>query len=52
MVSRIYTDLAVIAVTDAGLQVIELLAGNDFDTVQNVTDAPLMAPDTARRAQG
>lgn len=52
VVSRIYTDMAVIAVTPAGLQVVELLAGNDFDTVQNATDAPLIGPETARRAQG
>ncbi|MES1924389.1 3-oxoacid CoA-transferase subunit B [Salinisphaera sp. T31B1] len=54
VVSRIYTDLAVIEVTDAGLAVVELLAGNDFDTVQKATGAPLIAPGagTARQAQG
>ncbi len=48
VVSRIYTDLAVIEVTAAGLQVVELHAGNDFDAVQAVTGAPLLPPPTSK----
>jgi len=48
VVSRIYTDLAVIEVTAAGLQVVELHAGNDFDAVQAVTGAPLLPPVTSK----
>jgi len=44
VVSRIYTDLAVIEVTAAGLQVVELHAGNDFDAVQALTGAALLPP--------
>lgn len=41
VVSRIYTDLAVIDVTPAGFKVVELAPGVDFDTVQARTGAPL-----------
>lgn len=44
VVSRIYTDLAVIDVTDAGFKVAELAPGVDFDYVQDRTDAKLQAP--------
>ena len=40
-VSRIYTDLAVIDVTPAGLRLIEMVAGLSFDDLQRVTGAPL-----------
>ncbi|WP_114800177.1 3-oxoacid CoA-transferase subunit B [Moraxella canis] len=41
-VDRIYTDLCVIEVTDEGLVVTEKVAGLDFDTLQQLTDAPLI----------
>jgi 3-oxoadipate CoA-transferase beta subunit len=40
-VSRIYTDLAVIDVTPAGLRLIEMVAGLSFDDLQRVTGVPL-----------
>lgn len=42
VVSRIYTDLAVIDVTPAGFQVVKLAPGVDFDEVAAKTDAPLL----------
>jgi 3-oxoacid CoA-transferase B subunit len=45
VVKRIYTDLAVLEVTDAGVKVIEILNGNDFESVQAVTGATLLPPD-------
>ena len=42
-VARIYTDLAVLAVTLAGLQVLELAPGLDFATLQALTGLPLLA---------
>ncbi len=42
VVSRIYTDLAVINITSQGFEVIELAPGLDFDTVQQRTDAILV----------
>lgn len=44
VVKRIYTDLAIIEVTAAGLQVLELHPGNRFEDVQAVTGAPLLPP--------
>lgn len=44
VVKRIYTDLAVIDVTDAGLQVRELYAGNTLEEVQALTGARLLPP--------
>ncbi|MBN8927340.1 MAG: 3-oxoadipate CoA-transferase [Rhodospirillales bacterium 69-11] len=41
VVRRIYTDLAVIDVTDAGFTVIEMVPGLDFDTLQSRTGATL-----------
>lgn len=41
-VDRIYTDLCVIEVTDQGLVVTEKVAGLEFDTLQQLTDAPLI----------
>lgn len=40
-VKRIYTDLAVIDVTDSGLVVREMLEGIDIDLLQSITEAPL-----------
>ena len=42
VVTRIYTDLAVIHVTADGLRVHELHPGNSFDEVQALTGAPLL----------
>ena len=41
-VSRIYTDLAVIDVTAAGLQVVEIFNGLPFDELQRLTGVPLL----------
>lgn len=40
-VTRIYTDLAIIDVTASGFEVIEMVPGLDFATLQARTDAPL-----------
>jgi len=45
VVSRIYSDLAVVDVTEDGFKVVELAPGIDFDYVQERTGAPLQAPD-------
>ena len=42
-VSRIYTDLAVIDVTAAGLKVIEMVDGLEFEELQRLTGVPLLA---------
>jgi 3-oxoadipate CoA-transferase beta subunit len=42
VVDRVYTDLAVIAVTPGGFRVIELAPRVTFDFVQRRTDAPLL----------
>lgn len=41
-VKRIFTDLAVIDVTDKGLKVIEIIDGMNFDDLQDRTGAPLI----------
>jgi 3-oxoadipate CoA-transferase beta subunit len=41
-VSRIYTDLAVIDVTAAGLKVVEIVDGLDFAELQRLTGVPLI----------
>jgi len=41
-VDRIYTDLAVIDVTDRGLTVVEMAEGLAFDELQRLTGAPLV----------
>lgn len=41
-VSRIYTDLAVVDVTDEGLRVVEIFNGLTFAELQRLTDAPLL----------
>ncbi|WP_349741643.1 3-oxoacid CoA-transferase subunit B [Roseateles cavernae] len=43
-VSRIYTDLAVLAVTPQGLQVLDLAEGLSIDTLQDLTGQPLLRP--------
>ena len=45
VVSRIYSDLAVIDVTENGFKLVELAPGVDFGYVQERTGAPLQAPD-------
>lgn len=42
VVSRIYTDLAVIHVTERGFELVELVPGMTFDAVQARTAAPLI----------
>lgn len=44
VVSRIFTDLAVLDVTSAGLQVVELFGSNTFEEVQTLTEAQLIPP--------
>ena len=44
VVDRIYTDLAVIDVTPAGFQTVELAPGVPFEHVQAMTGAPLSPP--------
>jgi 3-oxoadipate CoA-transferase beta subunit len=46
VVSRIYTDLAVIDVSGNGFKVVELAPGVDFDYVQERTGATLLPPDS------
>jgi 3-oxoadipate CoA-transferase beta subunit len=41
-VNRIYTDMAVLDVTPAGLKVVELAEGLSFDELQAATAAPLL----------
>ena len=41
-VSRIYTDLAVIDITPAGLKLVDWVEGLSFDELQRVTGAPLL----------
>ena len=40
-VDRIYTDLAVVDVTDRGLEVVEMVEGLEFAELQRLTGAPL-----------
>jgi len=42
-VGRIYTDLAVIDVTPAGLKVVEIVDGLEFEELQRLTRVPLLA---------
>lgn len=44
VITRVYTDLAVIDVTPDGFRIAELSAGVDFDFVQQRTGAPLIPP--------
>jgi len=41
-VSRIYTDLAVLDITPRGVQVVEMVPGLSFETLQSLTTAPLI----------
>ena len=41
-VSRVYTDLAVLDITPAGVRVREMTQGLDFETLQARTGVPLM----------
>lgn len=51
VVSRVYTDLAVLDVTPAGFRLVELAEGNDLEAVRSVTGAPIHVLDEgARRA--
>ncbi len=43
VVNRVYTDLAVIEISERGFQLVELSPGVDFDYVQARTGAPLLA---------
>lgn len=47
VVSRIFTDLAVLDVTPEGLQIVELFGSNTFEEVQAVTGARLLPPVTS-----
>lgn len=51
IVSRIFTDLAVVDVTENGFQLVELAPGIDFDVVEERTGAPL-APIDAGNSGG
>ncbi|MGH8795578.1 MAG: 3-oxoacid CoA-transferase subunit B, partial [Caldimonas sp.] len=42
-VSRLYTDLAVIDITQNGLRVVEICEGLSFDELQRLTGVPLLA---------
>ncbi len=44
VVSRIFTDLAVIDVTDQGFRLVELAPGVSLDELADKTDAPLLPP--------
>jgi 3-oxoadipate CoA-transferase, beta subunit len=43
-VRRVYTDLAVLDITPAGLSVLDLVPGLSFEALQSVTQAPLLRP--------
>jgi 3-oxoadipate CoA-transferase beta subunit len=45
VVSRIFTDLAVVDVTDEGFRVVELAPGITFEEVQVKTGAPILPPE-------
>jgi 3-oxoadipate CoA-transferase beta subunit len=47
VVDRIYTNLAVIDITEGGFQTVELAPGIDFDLVDALTGANLRPPSTA-----
>jgi 3-oxoadipate CoA-transferase beta subunit len=41
-VSRIYTDLAVLDITPAGVRIVERVEGLGFDALQAITGVPLV----------
>jgi 3-oxoadipate CoA-transferase beta subunit len=45
VVSRIFTDLAVVDVTANGFQVVELAPGVTFEEVERKTGAPILPPE-------
>jgi 3-oxoadipate CoA-transferase beta subunit len=45
VVSRIFTDLAVVDVTPDGFQVVELAPGISFEEVERKTGAPILPPE-------
>ena len=45
VVSRIFTNLAVVDVTPDGFRLVELAPGTTFEEVQEKTGAPLLRPD-------
>ena len=45
-VSRIYTDLAVLDITPAGVRVVDLCEGLSTETLQSLTAVPLIFPET------
>lgn len=44
VVSRVYTDLAVLEVTPEGFRLVELASGNSLEEVQSVTEAEILPP--------
>jgi 3-oxoadipate CoA-transferase beta subunit len=44
VVSRVFTDLAVVDVSDEGFRLVELAPGVSFDEVRDKTGAPLLPP--------
>jgi len=48
VVKRVYTNLAVLEVTERGFEVIDMAPGLDFDTLQARTAAKLYRPTTTR----
>lgn len=46
VVTRVYTDLAVIDITPQGFRLVELAPGVDVKTVRERTGAPVLAPDS------
>ncbi|MBT8338190.1 MAG: 3-oxoacid CoA-transferase, partial [Gemmatimonadetes bacterium] len=48
VVNRVYTDLAVIEISESGYQLLELSPGVDFDHVQARTGAKLLPIDPLR----
>jgi len=48
VVSRIFTDLAVVDVTPEGFKVVELAPGITFEEVEEKTGAPILPPGTTQ----
>ena len=45
VVSRVFTDLAVVDVTPAGFRIVELAPGITFGEVEGKTGAPILPPE-------